>query len=120
MNTLVFLLCFTTALCIARMHERTTKKMIPKKYFLIVVMLLGFAIAYGGSKGGGGEEPPPSPPEEPDEPDEPLPPVIEGAKVKLIGRYEDGRFIPLTSEWIEVVATNSVIEVEQIEELIDE
>ena len=112
MNTLVFLLCFSMALCIVRMHERITKKMIPKKYFLIIVMLLGFAIAYGGSKGGGGEEPPPSPPDEPEIPDEPLPPAIEGVKVKLIGRYENGKFVPLTSEWID--STNIVETIKEI------
>ena len=116
MSYLLFMLAFIASLAIIRIHEREFKQVLDKRYAFFVALLLGYAIAWGGSKGG--EEPPPEPPTPPDEPE---PPVVESVQVRLIGRVnEQGQFVPLTSEWVEVVATNGVIEVEQIEELIDE
>lgn len=116
MNWLLFLLATMASLAIIRIHERLFKQALNKRYVLVVALLLGYAIAYGGSKGGGEE--PPTPPEPPDDPDEP---IVENVRLRLIGRVnEEGQFVPLTSEWVEVTTTNGVIEVEQIEELIDE
>lgn len=114
MNYLLFMLAFIASLAIIRIHEREFKQVLDKRYVFVVALLLGYAIAWGGSKGGG-EEPPPEPPTPPDEP------VVENVRLRLIGKVnEQGQFVPLTSEWVEVTATNRVIEVEQIEELIDE
>lgn len=109
MNYLLFMLAFIASLAIIRIHERVFKQVLNKKYVLVVALLLGYAIAWGGSKGGG-EEPPPPPPDEPDEP-----PIVENVRLKLIGRVnEQGQFVPLTSEWVEVTTTNGVLEVEEI------
>ena len=114
MNWLLFMLATMASLALIRIHERVFKQVLNKRLVLVVALLLGYAIAWGGSKGGG-EEPPPDEPEEPDEP------IVENVRLKLIGRVnEQGQFVPLTSEWVEVSATNGVIEVEQIEELINE
>lgn len=116
MNWLLFLLATMASLAIIRIHERLFKQALNKRYVLVVALLLGYAIAYGGSKGGGEE--PPTPPEPPDDPDEP---IVENVRLRLIGRVnEEGQFVPLTSEWIECVATNGVIEAEQIEEIIND
>lgn len=115
MNWLLFLLATIASLALIRIHERVFKQALNKKYVLVVALLLGYAIAWGGSKGGG-EEPPPEPPDEPDEP-----PIVENVRLRLIGRVnEQGQFVPLTSEWVEVTTTNGVIEVEQLEEAINE
>lgn len=109
MNYLLFMLAFIASLAIIRIHERVFKQVLNKKYVLVVALLLGYAIAWGGSKGGG-EEPPLTPPDEPDEP-----PIVENVRLKLIGRVnEQGQFVPLTSEWVEVTTTNGVLEVEEI------
>ena len=116
MNWLLFMLATMASLALIRIHERVFKQVLNKRLVLVVALLLGYAIAWGGTKGGG-EEPPPEPPP-PDEPDEP---IIENVRLKLIGRVnEQGQFVPLTSEWVEITTTNGVIEVEQIEELINE
>lgn len=116
MNWLLFMLATIASLAIIRIHERVFKQVLNKRLVFVVALLLGYAIAWGGSKGGG-EEPPPEPPP-PDEPDEP---IVENVRLRLIGRVnEQGQFVPLTSEWIEIVTTNGVIEAEQIEELINE
>lgn len=117
MNWLLFMLAFIASLAIIRIHEREFKQVLDKRYVFVVALLLGYAIAWGGSKGGG-EEPPPEPPTPPDEPDEP---IVESVQIRLLGRVnEDGQFVPLTSEWIEITATNGVIEVEQLEEVVNE
>lgn len=109
MNYLLFLLAFIASLALIKIHERLFKQALNKKYVLVVALLLGYAIAWGGSKGGG-EEPPPEPPDEPDEP-----PIVENVRLRLIGRVnEQGQFVPLTSEWVEVTTTNGVLEVEEI------
>ena len=111
MNWLLFMLAFMASLAIIRIHERVFKQMLNKRLVLVVALLLGYAIAWGGSKGGG-EEPPPEPPD---------PPIVENVRLRLVGRVnEQGQFVPLTSEWVEVVATNGVINAEQIEEIINE
>lgn len=116
MKCMLFLLAFVASLALIRIHERLFKQVLNKRLVLVVALLLGFAICYGGSKGGG-EEPPPTP----DEPDDPEPPIVENVRLRLIGRVnEQGQFVPLTSEWVEVVTTNGVIETEQIEEIINE
>ena len=117
MNWLLFMLAFMASLAIIRIHERVFKQMLNKRLVLVVALLLGYAIAWGGSKGGG-EEPPP---DEPDPPEPPDPPIVENVRLRLVGRVnEQGQFVPLTSEWVEVVATNGVINAEQIEEIINE
>jgi hypothetical protein len=117
MEYLMFLLATMASLAIIRIHERLFKQVLNKRYVLVVALLLGYAIAWGGSKGGG-EEPPPEPPTPPEEPDEP---VVENVRLRLIGRVnEQGQFVPLTSEWIEVTTTNGVVDIEQIEEIINE
>lgn len=116
MNCMLFLLAFVAGLALIRIHERLFKHVLNKRLVLVVAVLLGFAICYGGSKGGGEE--PPTPPDEPDDPDEP---IVENVRLRLIGRVnEKGQFVPLTSEWVEVVTTNGVIEAEQLEEIINE
>lgn len=113
MNRMLFLLAFVASLALIRIHERLFKHVLNKRLVLVVAVLLGFAICYGGSKGGGEE--PPTPPDEPDEP------VVESVQIRLIGKVnEQGQFVPLTSEWVEVTATNGVIEAEKIEEIINE
>ena len=96
------------ALCIVKIHTKISHKSIPKKRFWLTTIILACFIAWGGEK--------PSPeeptPDEPEIPDEPLPPAIEGVKVKLIGRYENGKFVPLTSEWID--STNIVETIKEI------
>lgn len=96
------------AISIVKIHSRITHKTISKKRFWLATILLACIIAWGGDK--------PSPeeptPDEPEIPDEPLPPAIEGVKVKLIGRYENGKFVPLTSEWID--STNIVETIKEI------
>lgn len=96
------------AFCIVKSHTKTCHKTVSKKRFWLATILLACIIAWGGEK--------PSPeeptPDEPEIPDEPLPPAIEGVKVKLIGRYENGKFVPLTSEWID--STNIVETIKEI------
>lgn len=96
------------AFCIVKSHTKTYHKTVSKKRFWLATILLACIIAWGGEK--------PSPeeptPDEPEIPDEPLPPAIEGVKVKLIGRYENGKFVPLTSEWID--STNIVETIKEI------
>lgn len=117
MNWLLFLLATIASLAIIKIHERVFKQALNKRYMLVVALLLGYAIAYGGSKGGG-EEPPPEPPPPPDEPDEPYEPV-EGVRIRLIGKTIDGKFVPLTSEWIQADGTNIVEIIEQATEVLD-
>lgn len=115
MNWMLFTLATMASLALIRIHEREFKQVLDKRYMFVVAILLGYAIAWGGSKGGGEEPPPPDEPEEPDEP------IVENVRLKLIGRVnEQGQFVPLTSEWVEVSATNGVIEAEQLEEAINE
>lgn len=111
---MLFMLATIASLALIRIHERQFKQVLDKKYMFFVALLLGYAITYGGSKGGGGEEPP-TPPDETDEP------VVESVQIRLIGKVnEQGQFVPLTSEWIDVTATNGVINAEQLEEIINE
>lgn len=96
------------AFCIVKSHTKNSHKSITKKRFWLATIILACIIAWGGEK--------PSPeeptPDEPEIPDEPLPPAIEEVKVKLIGRYENGKFVPLTSEWID--STNIVETIKEI------
>lgn len=115
MKFILFLLATMASLALIRIHERLFRQVLNKRYVLVVSLLLGYAIAWGGSKGGGEEPPPEPPPEQPDEP------VVENVRLRLIGKVnEQGQFVPLTSEWVEVVTTNGVVDVEQIEEIINE
>lgn len=108
MSFILLTVCMLGALCIVKSHTKISHKSITKKRFWLATILLACIIAWGGEK--------PSPeeptPDEPEIPDEPLPPAIEGVKVKLIGRYENGKFVPLTSEWID--STNIVETIKEI------
>lgn len=80
---------------------------------MLYVMLLGSFFCWGGAKPDLPDEPDePDPPVEPDEPYDP----VEGIRIKLIGKNVDGKFIPLTSEWIQTDATNIVDAIEQASE----
>lgn len=117
MNIFIFILATLAGVAIIKIHERNFKQIIDKRLVFIVALLLGFAISYGGTKGEGGGEEPPEPPTPPEEPEYP---VVENVRLKLIGRVENGKFIPLTSEWLEVQSTNGVINAEQFKEIVNE
>lgn len=108
MSIILLTIWILGAISIVKIHTKINHKSITKKRFWLSTIILACIIAWGGEK--------PSPeeptPDEPEIPDEPLPPAIEGVKVKLIGRYENGKFVPLTSEWID--STNIVETIKEI------
>ena len=97
------------AWCIVKSH--TKHKPITKKRFWLATILLACIIAWGGEKPDLPDEP-----DEPDPPDPPEPPIVENIRIKLIGKVnEDGKFVPLTSQWQDITTTNGVIDATIIE-----
>lgn len=110
-----YALCFLMAWLIINIYCKFTfhkwaKEVFNKKKIFLVIIFLGAFLCWAGSKPGPDEPDEP----EPDEPDEPI--VVEGIKIKLIGKNIDGKFIPLTSEWIQTDTTNIVEAIEQVTE----
>lgn len=117
LEIVVYACCIVGALAICKMHEiKAHKPFKNKRAMFVAVLLLSAFLLWGGTK----PEPPepPTPPDIPDEPDEPYEPV-EGVRIRLIGKTIDGKFIPLTSEWIEADGTNIVEIIEQVSEELD-
>lgn len=99
------------AVSIVKIHTRISHKTISKKRFWLATILLACIIAWGGDKPDLPDEP-----DEPDPPDPPEPPIVENVRIKLIGRVnEDGKFVPLTSQWQDITTTNGVIDATTIE-----
>ena len=99
------------ALCIVKSHTKISHKSITKKRFWLSTIILACFIAWGGDKPDLPDEP-----DEPDPPDPPEPPIVENIRIKLIGKVnEDGKFVPLTSQWQDITVTNGVIDATTIE-----
>lgn len=114
---LCYAFCFVMAACIIniyckKFYRKTAKKLLGKGKLVLYIFLLGSFLCWAGTK--------PEQPDEPDEPDEPDTPsyeTVEGIRLKLIGKVnEDGKFVPLTSEWIQTNATNIVDALEEIQQ----
>lgn len=120
MKLLCYLFCIIGATALIKIYNLHAARPLRNKRMWIAVALLTMFLAWGGEKPAPDpDNPDPPTPPTPDEPDVPHEPV-ENVRLKLIGRYSEGKFIPLTSEWVEVVTTNGVIETEQLKELINE
>lgn len=112
--------CVVGALAICKMHEiKAHKPFKNKRVMFVAILLLSVFILWAGDKPTDPEEPDPDVPVEPDEPDEPGYEPVEGIRIKLIGRNVDGKFVPITSEWIQTDATNIVEAIEQVTEELD-
>lgn len=99
------------AFCIVKSHIKSSHKSITKKRFWLATIILACIIAWGGEK-----PDLPNEPDEPDPPDPPEPPIVENIRIKLIGKVnEDGKFVPLTSQWQDITVTNGVIDATTIE-----
>lgn len=99
------------AFCIVKSHTKNSHKSITKKRFWLATILLACIIAWGGDKPDLPDEP-----DEPDPPEPPEPPIVENVRIKLIGKVnEDGKFVPLTSQWQDITVTNGVIDATTIE-----
>lgn len=113
---LCYALCFAMALCFINIYcktfyHKTAKELLGKWKLMLYVMLLGSFLCWGGAKPDLPDEP-----DEPDPPDPPDPPIVENVRIKLIGRVnEDGKFVPLTSQWQDITVTNGVIDATTIE-----
>lgn len=103
------------AFCIINIYckmafRKTAKELLGKGKLVLYIFLLGSFLCWGGSKPVEPDEPDEPGPEEPDEPEyEP----VEGIRIKLVGRNVDGKFVPITSEWIQTDTTNVVEAIEQ-------
>lgn len=99
------------ALCIVKSHTKISHKSITKTRFWLATILFACIIAWGGAKPDLPDEP-----DEPEPPDPPEPPIVENVRIKLIGKVnEDGKFVPLTSQWQDITVTNGVIDATTIE-----
>ena len=99
------------AFCIVKSHTKISHKTVSKKRFWLATILLTCIIAWGGAKPDIPDEP-----DEPEPPDPPEPPIVENIRIKLIGKVnEDGKFVPLTSQWQDITVTNGVIDATTIE-----
>lgn len=115
LEIVVCVCCIVGAIAICKMHEiKAHKPFKSKRAMFVAVLLLSAFILWGGTK----PEPPspPDPPDPPDEPEEPEYEPVEGIRIKLIGKNVDGKFVPITSEWIQTDATNIVDAIEQASE----
>ncbi len=111
MSIILLMVWILGAISIIKIHSRISHKTISKKRFWTTTILLAGFIAWGGDKPDLPDEP-----DEPDPPDPPEPPIVENVRIKLIGRVnEDGKFVPLTSQWQDITTTNGVIDATTIE-----